>query len=107
MALAFYCHGWPVPGCRLWCLFGDAVAKMLGLDEHQDLLLIALGQDVHQQLALLGGIDRVGDMGHGLRHGVLRGNLDFFRILHELQGQLLDRRVKVAENSRVWRCFGT
>ena len=72
-------------------LLGQTIAAVLGLAEHQDLVLVALAEDVDQQVALARAIDRVGDVRDGFGDGVARGDLDFARVAHEFHRQLLDR----------------
>src|SRR3546814_8663052 len=42
-------------------LFGEAVAAVLGLAEHQHLVGVAAAQDLDQQVALARAVDRMGD----------------------------------------------
>ena len=51
-------------------LFGQAVAAVLGLAEHQHLVGVALGQDVDQQVALARAVDRMRAMHDGFGDGV-------------------------------------
>ncbi|MNM92583.1 hypothetical protein D3C81_1049210 [compost metagenome] len=69
---------------------GQLVAAMLGAAEHQRLHARILRQQVQQQFALAGAIDRVHAVRDGLGHRVLRRDLDLLRVVHELQRQLLD-----------------
>ena len=63
-------------------LLGQAVAAVLGLAEHQHLVGVSRRQDVDQQVALAGRIDRVRAMDDGLGDGVLRRDLDLLRRLY-------------------------
>ncbi len=63
---------------------------MLGLAEHQHLVGVARGQQVHQQVALAGRVHRMGPVHDGLGDGVLRGHLDQARLAHVLDRQRLD-----------------
>jgi len=75
-------------------LFGQAVATVLGLAEHQHLVGVALRQDLDQQVALARTVDRMRAVGDGLDDGVLRGHLHLLRVAHELQRQRLDLRLE-------------